>query len=88
MDNLNKKLQCNPLIVHTVLMGDVEDPDLFVADPIWKWQQTDAGKFVMKNSIEPPIWQRNIDEYSYGWKYSIIAYLSEQDETYFRLKFK
>jgi hypothetical protein len=69
-------------------MGDVEDPDLFVADPIFKWQQTDAGKFVMQNSIEPPIWQRNIDENGWGWKYSIIAYLSEQDETYFRLKYK
>jgi len=76
------------ILVYSVLMGDVEDPDLFVADPIWKWQQTDAGKFVMEKSIEPPIWQRNLDEQGYGWKYSIIAYLSEHDETFFRLKFK
>lgn len=76
------------LLVHSITMGDVEDPDLFVADPIWRWQQTDAGKFVMEKSIEPPIWQRSIDEYGWGWKYAIIAYLSEEDETFYRLKFQ
>ena len=88
MDKLKQKWQCKPLVVYTILMGDVEDPDLFVAEPIWKWQQTEAGKFVMNRSVEPPIWQRAIDEHSWGWKYSIIAYLTEQDETYFRLKYK
>ena len=27
--------------VHEIKMGDVEDPDLFVASPIYEWQQTD-----------------------------------------------
>ena len=31
-------------VVHTIRMGDVEDPDLMIAQPIWEWQQTDAGK--------------------------------------------
>ena len=33
-------------VVHTIKMGDVEDPDLYVADPIWKWQQTEEGQWI------------------------------------------
>ena len=39
------------VVVHTIRMGDVEDPDLMVADPIWKWQQTDEGKWAMEKSV-------------------------------------
>ena len=45
-------------IVHTIKMGDVEDPDLYVADPIWKWQQTEEGQWLMENSKPAPIWKR------------------------------
>ena len=60
-------------IVHTIKMGDVEDPDLMVADPIWHWQQTEAGKWVMENSVEQPMWNRFMDPTSYGHTYKIVA---------------
>ncbi len=74
------------VIVHSILMGDVEDPDLFVADPIWKWQQTDSGKFVMEHAVDQPYWHRTIDYNTYGHRYDIVARLSEQNETFWRLK--
>ena len=61
--------------VHSIKMGDVEDPDLFVAQPIWEWQQTEAGKFVMENSKQQPEWHRRTDPYNYGYHYDIVAYL-------------
>ena len=70
-----------------IRMGDVEDPDLWVADPIWKWQQTEAGKFVMDHAEEKPYWHRSIDHSTYGHKYLIMARLSEQNETFWRLKY-
>jgi len=72
--------------VHTIKMGDVEDPDLFVADPIWKWQQTESGKWVMENAVEQPYWIRNIDTLNYGHTYKIMARLSEQNRTFWELK--
>jgi hypothetical protein len=75
-------------LVHTIKMGDVEDPDLMVAEPIWKWQQTDAGKWIMENSKEQPMWQRSTDMYTYGYQYNIIAWLEERDLTYWKLKFE
>lgn len=73
--------------VHEIRMGDVEDPDLWVADPIWKWQQTEAGKFVMDHAEEQPYWTRHADYNTYGYMYRITARLSEQNETFWRLKY-
>jgi hypothetical protein len=50
-------------IVHKIPIGDVEDPDLFVASPIYDWQQTNAGKYVMENSDPTPMWNRTINGY-------------------------
>jgi hypothetical protein len=75
-----------PTVVKTIRMGDVEDPDLYVAQPICDWQATDAGQWVMENSVEMPMWKRVVDQYSYGYEYRIIAYLKEQDVTFWSLK--
>lgn len=75
-------------IVHRIPMGDVEDPDLFVSEPIWRWQQTAAGKYVMKNSKPEPIWNRYADPRTYGYLYTIKAYLTAEQLTYFRLRFE
>jgi hypothetical protein len=75
-------------IVYKISMGDVEDPDLYVAEPIWKWQQTEAGQWVMKNSVDVPMWHRSVDHTSYGHLYTIHAKLKDIDYTYFKLKFQ
>jgi hypothetical protein len=69
-------------------MGDVEDPDLFVAEPIWKWQQTEAGQWIMENAIDRPSWHRHIDHASYGYIYAIRADLTPEQLTYYKLKFE
>jgi hypothetical protein len=75
-------------LVHVIKMGDVEDPDLFVAEPIWKWQQTDAGKWVMDNAIDKPTWYRQVDHTTFGHIYQIKAELTPEQITYYELKFK
>ena len=72
--------------VHTIKMGDVEDPDIYVAAPIWEWQQTDAGQFVMEHAVGKPYWTQHTDYASYHLVYRIMARLSEQNETFWRLK--
>ena len=37
---------------HTFRMGDVDDIDIYVAQPIWEWQQTDQGRWVMDNAYD------------------------------------
>ena len=72
--------------VHTIKMGDVEDPDIYVAGPIWEWQQTDAGRFIMEHAVGKPYWTQHTDYTSYHLLYRIMARLSESDETFWRLK--
>ena len=74
------------VVVHTIHMSDVEDPDLWVADHIWKWQQSEAGKWAMENAVEKPYWTRRVDTWSYGYVYHIVARLSEQNQTFWELK--
>jgi len=76
------------VVVHVIRMGDVEDPDLMVAEPIWQWQQTEQGQFIMSKSVDPPYWIESIDQHHYGYTYQIVARLSEVDECFWRLKWK
>jgi hypothetical protein len=75
-------------VVHTIKMDDVEDPDLFVAEPIYQWQQTEAGKWIMENSAPKPSWHRFMDYNTYGYAYQIRAYLTSKQLTYYKLRFE
>ena len=83
-----KPVRFRDVCVHEVYMGDVEDPDLWVASPIWDWQQTEAGKFVMEHAEDKPYWTHAIDHSSYGHRYRIMARLSKQNETFWKLKWE
>jgi hypothetical protein len=74
--------------VHQFTVGDAEDPDLYAGEPLWKWQQSENGKWVMDNAIETPEWHRMIDHLTYGYKYAITAKLKERDYMLWVLKFK
>ena len=82
-----KPVRFRDVCVHEIKMGDVEDPDLYVAAPIWEWQQTDAGKFIMEHAVGKPYWIQQTDYASYHLLYRIMARLSEQNEVFWRLKY-
>jgi hypothetical protein len=89
MDQLKQKWQSNTAVkVYTIRMGDVEDPDLFVAMHLCDWENSEVGKFIMEKSNPTPKWQRYADHTTFGWNYDIIAYLSEQDHIYYKLKYE
>ena len=74
------------VVVHHFPMGDVEDPDLYAAEPLYQWQQSEAGAWVMEHAVEPPFWTRQADIQSYGYRYYIVARLKEADQTFWSLK--
>ena len=82
-----KPVRFRDVCVHEIRMGDVEDPDIYVAAPIWEWQQTDAGRFVMEHAVDKPYWIQHRDHSSYHLLYRIMARLSEQNEVFWRLKY-
>jgi hypothetical protein len=79
--------EIHKVVVHKFSMGDVEDPDLYAAQPLWEWQESEAGKFVMEHAIETPIWHRQADPYNYGHQYVIVAELEKKKLSEFYLRF-
>ena len=80
--------QVHTVLVHKFKMGDVEDPDLYAAQPLWEWQESDIGKWVMTHAVEPPTWHRHNHAYlMWGYEYAITAKLMGKDYTYWMLKY-
>jgi hypothetical protein len=84
----DKVHEIHQIIVHRFRMGDVEDPDLYAAQPLIEWQNSEVGKWCIENAEEVPYWIRQTDPTTYGYRYIVMARLSEQNETYFRLRFQ
>jgi len=82
----NRVYRIHNIIVHTFRMGDVEDPDLMAGEPLYRWQESDMGKWVMSKAVETPMWHRQSDPANYGWKYAISAKLKDKDFTFYQLK--
>lgn len=74
------------IIVHRFSLGDVDDPEIYAAQPIWEWQQTEAGKWVMDNAVDS-YWARHTDVATYNYQYKIVATLTESDATWYKLKY-
>ena len=86
---INDRVVCiSDIVVHEFAMGDVEDPDLYAAQPLNEWQDSEAGKFVMAHAVEPPYWTRRFDQFGHGYRYAIVARMRESDQTFFKLKFE
>jgi hypothetical protein len=67
-------------------MGDVEDPELYAAEPLLNWQNSEMGKWVMEKSVEVPMWHRMHDQFSYGYTFAIEAWLKGADYSFWVLK--
>lgn len=72
-------------ILHEFRMGDVEDLDIYVAQPIYEWQQTDAGKFCMEKATDLEYHTQH-DYATMGYHVVITGYLRGKHATFYALK--
>lgn len=86
-DGLELVQEIHRIVVHRFRISDVDDPEIYAAEPIWEWQQTDAGKFVMENAIDVPAFHKNLDHSTYGYQYAITAELEKKKLSEFLLRF-
>jgi len=73
------------LVLHSFRMGDVDDVEIYVAQPIHEWQQTEAGKWCMKHAQDLH-YNTSLDPYSYGYKITIVGNLEDKLATEFLLR--
>lgn len=83
----NMVVETKEIVVHRFSLGDVEDPDLYAAEPLWKWQNSEQGQWVMERAMETPIWSRHLDPYQYHTQYVIQAKFDTKTLTEYYLRF-
>ena len=74
------------IIAHQFALGDVEDPEVYAAQPIYEWEQTEQGKWLKEHSYKQMEWKIAINYDTYGYKVIISAWLEDKDLTYYTLK--
>jgi hypothetical protein len=80
-------VETKEIVVHRFTVGDTEDPDLYAAQPLWDWRNSDKGQWVMERAIETPFWSRHIDPYQYNHQYAIQARFDTKTLTEYYLRF-
>jgi hypothetical protein len=60
---------------------------VYAGGPLWDWQNSDSGAWIMANAEEKPYWIKDLDHATYTYRFRIMARLSEPNETFFRLKY-
>ena len=72
--------------VHEITMGDVEDPYLYAAEPLHKWEKSEPGQWVMAHATEPPVFYCGPDPVGLGFLVTVWAKLQGADLTYYALR--
>jgi hypothetical protein len=75
------------LALHSFRMGDVDDVEIYVAQPIYEWQQTEAGKWCMQHA-ENLHYLTGFDPDGFGYKITITGDLEDKLATEYLLRWK
>lgn len=73
------------IVFATFNMGDVEDPEIYIAQPIYEFQQTDKGRWMMEN-CKDPTYQISPCPETYGYRAVISGMVEDQLATEFYLR--
>lgn len=71
---------------HSFTLGDVDDVEIYAAQPIYEWQQTPPGKWVMQHAHDVS-WQRVLDPTVMGYRVTIYGYLEPLLATEYVLRY-
>lgn len=84
----NRAVELHEVVVHRFRIGDSEDPILYAAQPLYEWEHSDEGQWIMQHAVESPVWHRHADPLNYGYDFAITAKLKERDYTHWLVKWK
>ncbi len=73
--------------VHEFFMSDCDDLDIYVAEPLNTWLESECGSWLQENSFSMR-WHSLVDHERLGHRITVVATLSEQDAVYYQLKWR
>ena len=74
--------------VYRFFVSDTDDPDIAAGVKLAEWQATDVAKWIRAHCIGELYWASGISFDSYGIFYRVVARLTKQDQTFFKLKYQ
>lgn len=78
--------EIHKVVVYRFRVSDSEDPDLYAAEPLFRWQNSDSGKFIMEHAITTPEWHRNVNPSTLSYDYIIVAEIEKKKLSEFYLR--
>lgn len=73
-------------LVHKFSLSLDVDLEIYIGSDVYNWEQSDAGKWILSNSVKQPTLITYDDIETYSTKCLIYAYLKDSDCTFFNLK--
>ena len=73
------------IVFATFNMGDVEDPEIYIAQPIYEFQQTPKGRWMMEN-CKDPVYNIHPCPETYGYRAVIYGEVEDKLATEFYLR--
>lgn len=74
------------LVVKTLKVGDVEDPEIYLGAVAYDWLQTEHGKYVKEKATDLTYNQAHMS-HDYGFQYFITALFEDEEAVIYKLKF-
>jgi len=74
-----------PIMFYDFSIGDVDDVDIYAAQPIYEWQQTDHGRWVMAHAQDLRYYTQP-DMNTFGYRVVIRGMLEPQQATEYFLR--
>jgi hypothetical protein len=71
--------------VKHLVVGDVEDPEIYLGAVVWDWLQTEHGAWCKEHSKDL-VYHSQIDHSTMGYKYAITATFNNEDALFYKLK--
>lgn len=73
-------------IVYRFQIGDVDDPEVYAAQPILDWQKSEHGQWIMEHGLDPT-YHFIADPATYAYQVTITAHITPKRWTEYCLKF-
>ena len=70
----------------TLRLGDVEDPEIYAAEPIMEFERTERGQWLKTHSYRQMEFTIQEHPEVYGFGVNIWAWLNESNLTFYNLK--
>lgn len=73
------------IVFHTVLLGDVDDPEIYAAGPLYDFMQTPKGQWLKENCLDP-VYRVEPDPNTFGFKVLVYGELEEKKAVEYLLR--